>query len=166
MLVLAGTEFIFFIAGSVGLCFVFGLETVLTIQGCFVTADIEFLLLTPARGLGVQKELWGDTTGTAASHWPKAYSTPPGVMLHFTPLSEAKNLPLVTLNEGWTPRPYVESIKFWHYKVASRKKQINIIKKLEKVHTLVLNFTECKINESSSHFEAWRDNTKVKMTFK
>lgn len=87
-------------------------------------------------------------------------------MLHFTPLSEAKNLLLVTLNEGWTTHPYVESIKFWHYKVASRKKQI-IIKELEKVHTLLLNFTECKINESSSHFEAWRDNAKVKkMIFK
>lgn len=40
MLVLAATEFIFFRVGSVGPCFVFGLETVLTIHGYFVTADV------------------------------------------------------------------------------------------------------------------------------
>lgn len=37
MLVLAGTEFVFFIVGGVGLCFVLGLE-MLTMQDYFVAA--------------------------------------------------------------------------------------------------------------------------------
>ena len=35
VLVLAGVELIFFIVASMGLCFGFGLETVLITQGCF-----------------------------------------------------------------------------------------------------------------------------------
>lgn len=51
MLVLAGTEFIFFIVGGMGLYFVSGLEMMLTMQGYFVAADTQsrpFLLLTPS----------------------------------------------------------------------------------------------------------------------
>lgn len=37
--------------------------------------------------------------------------------------------------------------------VASGKKETDIIKELEEVHTLTLNFTKFKIKECSSHFE-------------
>lgn len=55
MLVLAGTGFVFFIVGGRGLCFVFGLEMMLTMQGYFAAADTDsrpFLLLTPSHQEG------------------------------------------------------------------------------------------------------------------
>ena len=49
------------------------------------TESRSFLLLTPphppASRLGVQKELGGDTAGTADSNWPKGYFISYDVML-------------------------------------------------------------------------------------
>ena len=84
MLVLSEVELIFFTVASMGLHFGFVLETVLTIQGCFIfTAEQRLHRAkafsashpTPqASRLGVHKELGGDTAGTADPNWPKGYS--------------------------------------------------------------------------------------------
>lgn len=75
VLILAGINLIFFVMASMGPCLAFLLDTMLIIQGYLIIPE-QYLHnlkdfsetsqpIPPARKLGVQKKLWGDTDGVA-----------------------------------------------------------------------------------------------------
>lgn len=70
VLVLAGTELVFFTGAVKGLCFGFVLETVVIIQRCIVyfwsaQSPAPLCSSLTARSLGMHKEWGGDTAGIA-----------------------------------------------------------------------------------------------------